>query len=224
MSSSATLDKPNISPPDVWPPDDDGGGGGGGGDGDGYGEPHESGPPISSSRMATIFILAMVTMFFAAWFSIYGILEQGSKEPWTLPNDSDVHLNLWMSTGFIVLSSITGVLSQRAAERGRLTPLRYWLFMTLGFGLVFCGTQGVLWRQLVDLGVTMNNGNFDASVYSLTALHVAHVVGGIVYLFLCFVRSITRHRLNALPQSVGNCMLYWHFVGAIWYVIFWWIA
>lgn len=223
MSSSATIDKPNVSPPDVWPPDDDGGGGGGGG-GDGFGEPHESGPPISSSRLATIFILAMVTMFFAAWFSLYEILRSGSSGGWRLPRVADVDLNLWISTGVILISSITGALAVRSAARGMLTPLRFWLFLTLCLGFGFCGTQAVLWRQLVDLGVTMGSDNFDASVYSLTALHVAHVIGGIVYLTLCFVRALTGHRLRGLPESLSNCMLYWHFVGVIWYLIFFWIS
>lgn len=217
MSSSVTIEKPRLDPPDVWPPDDGDGGGGGGGDGSP--EPHESGPPITSSRMATLFVLAMVTMFFAGWFSLAVILGAGDGG-WPPPDFPDVRGNLWTSTIVIALSSFTGVLAARSAIRGRLTPLRYWLFSTLCLGFAFCATQAMLWRHLVELGTHVNGGNFGALFYSLTGLHVAHVVGGIVFLTLCFARAMTHHRLRGLTESVRNCMLYWHFVGVIWYVIF----
>ena len=78
----------------------------------------------------------------------------------------------------------------------------------------------MLWRQLVVSGTLPRSSNYAASFYSLTGLHVAHVIGGIVYLTICLMRSWTGTDRGRLRESVGNCMLYWHFVGCVWYVIF----
>ncbi len=220
VTSSAILEDPKASdPPDVWPPDDDSGGGGGGG-GQGGPGPNNSGPPVSPMRLAVVIFCGSVVMLFSGILSALVILRKESGV-WPPSGAPTLVRDLWVSTSIIVLSSLAGFWAMRAAkpEHRDQFVTRIGITWALGFG--FCISQVLVWRSLSEAGVVLeNSANFTALFFTITALHVAHVMGGMFFMGKCFVGGRAGLDFRDLKASCGNCMLYWHFVGVVWLILF----
>ncbi len=66
-------------------------------------------------------------------------------------------------------------------------------------------------------------GQFNAAssyLYFLTGLHVAHLLGGLLYLLVVFIASFStvRHERSILKIKLGS--IYWHFLGGLWIYLF----
>jgi cytochrome c oxidase subunit 3 len=95
-------------------------------------------------------------------------------------------------------------------------PLRLALIVTFLMGVAFVAVQGLEWRN--------KPFGFDASSYSaiyftMTGIHMAHVAVGLVILAALFVWSLAG-RLGGRHQHLMLGALYWHFVDAVWIVVF----
>ena len=215
MSSSAAFDIPKDSRTPI-PPDSIGGSGD---DGGGDWKQNNSGPPISMPRVGLLFVIAGAVMLFAAFITSYVVLRF-SAEAWPPPGSPALPSTLWWSTALIALSSVPAHLAVKAAKNGASRPLQGMIAATLILGLGFCVLQGAVWDGLVEAGLTLRSSQLGSNFYCLTILHVVHVVGGIAYLAVAF-RDALMHRFTSTDhERVANCMIYWHFVGILWYALF----
>ncbi len=219
-SSSAILDDPQIvDPPVAWPPSEGGGGGGGGGPQ----KPNDSGPPVSATRLAVVVFCGTVVMLFAGILSALVILR-GDSGAWPPADAPTLVRDLWISTCFILASSLVGFWSMGAKRPEQRTQLVKRVGLTWVLGLGFCLSQVFLWKSLVGAGVVLEGSpNFTALFYMITALHVLHVLGGMFFMGKCFLRGRAGADFQDFKASCGNCMLYWHFVGVVWYCLFWFL-
>ena len=219
MAPTAVLDKPEI--PNALPPiDDDGNWGGDGGRGDGPppSAPRE-GPPIDTGRIALYVVLAGIVMLFAGSLSGYLVQRFGSTQ-WPPPGYPVIPSTLWIGTVVIALSSLTGCLATRAVCRSDKRRTTLWLVATFLLGLGFCLAQALIWRDLWGKGLTAGSNNYAANFYMITVLHVGHVLAGIVFLAWCVV-SAWRGKYRANHRNgLDYALIYWHFVGGLWYVLF----
>jgi heme/copper-type cytochrome/quinol oxidase subunit 3 len=78
---------------------------------------------------------------------------------------------------------------------------------TVALGLAFVAVQLAGWVALWRSGVTPSSGRYGSLLYTFCALHALHVVVGLGGLVL------TR-------RGERNWRLFWHFVGAVWLVLF----
>ena len=80
--------------------------------------------------------------------------------------------------------------------------------------------QLFVWQQLVDLGYYANSNSANAFFYLLTAVHGAHLLGGLV----AWGRSVLRMRQASgvadVRLSVELCTTYWHYLLLIWLILF----
>lgn len=216
---SVILEDPKAAePPVVWPPDDDGGGSGG--DGFGGRRPNNSGPPVSATRLALVIFCGAVVMLFSGILSALVILREGTGA-WPPEGAPTLLRDLWISTAFIIASSLSGVWAMRASTPDRRSQLSSRVGLTWMLGLGFCMSQVLVWRSLVAAGIVLEgSANFTALFFLITALHVAHVLGGMYFLGRCFIQGRASVDFNDLRSACGNCLLYWHFVGVVWYILF----
>ena len=68
--------------------------------------------------------------------------------------------------------------------------------------------------------MTFRLNQYSANFYLLTILHVLHVLGGILYLSVALWRALRGRLTIDSHEILANALLYWHFVGGIWYVLF----
>ncbi len=159
-------------------------------------------------------------MLFAGILSALVILRREAGE-WP-PNEAPTLLrDLWTSTGIILASSIAGLWAMGAASPDKRQVLIRRIGITWLLGLGFCLSQVAVWSSLVEAGVILRHAdNFAALFYLITVLHVLHVLGGMYFLGRCYLQGRASADFRQLRASCANCLIYWHFVGLIWLVLF----
>ena len=115
-------------------------------------------------------------------------------------------------TSILLLSSLTAYRSEAAIARGDRAAFLRNLLATIALGLVFVAGVGFEWTiaefELSD--------PFGTAFFSMTGLHAAHVVSGIVMLAMVY-RLGARGRFSADSHwGVEGTIKYWHFVDVVW--------
>ncbi len=174
-------------------------------------------PPftVPAKKMAIwLFIIADAATF-AACLVAYGFIRNGTAA-WPRPFHSIVNV---VSMTFILLtSSLTMLLGVRAAKAGARKSAFMWTMVTAALGAIFAGLHIREWLGLIGEGMRMFSNPwgtpiFGASFFSITGLHLTHVVGGVIAL-LAVGFKYKSGRYNAGDIEVAG--LYWHFVDLVW--------
>ena len=173
---------------------------------------------VPARKMAIwLFIIADAATF-AACLVAYGFLRNGNPS-WPTPfKFSPTVINAMVMTFVLITSSLTMLLGVRAAKAGdRAAAFRFTL-ITAAAGILFALLHLREWMAMIHEGVTLfhnpwGTGLFGASFFSITGLHLTHVVGGVVALLVVGARYKSG-RLNADHLEVAG--LYWHFVDLVW--------
>jgi heme/copper-type cytochrome/quinol oxidase subunit 3 len=165
-----------------------------------------------------IFLLSLSVLFLA---SIVGVLVVRLRaDEWRPAGAPSYPATLWLSTFLLLLSSVTAHRGLQAVRADRQRALRQSLAATLALGVAFLMLQGVNWVQLVLSGVTARSGLFAFSFYLLTALHALHVIAGLVPLSIVFGRARRGFYHAESLAGVRYVAMYWHFLDAVWIVLF----
>jgi cytochrome c oxidase subunit III len=121
---------------------------------------------------------------------------------------------LLSSSGFIMLA-------ERAIEHGRMAAFRLWWMITILLGAIFLADTGMEWYKLiVHDHLTIHTNLFGTTFYSLVGLHASHVVVGLLMMLVVAMFSLTGHLRAEHAERVKVLALYWHFVDAVWAVVF----
>jgi cytochrome c oxidase subunit 3 len=172
----------------------------------------------STGQFGVIVFLASDVMLFAPFFAAYFLLR-ADNQPWPPPGvELDVPRAL-VATLVLLSSSFTMVASDRAGVRpGGAAPMRRWLLVTIGLGLVFLVNQILEYRSL-DFGADSNP--YGSAYVLLTGLHALHVTAGLGAMSMLFVRSVrSRGGHEAIESWAGGVSLFWHLVDLIWLFVF----
>lgn len=125
---------------------------------------------------------------------------------------------LWLSTAVLVTGSVLLQRASAAARVGRPDRARALLWAGGACALAFLGVQLWAWQVLQAMRV-MPAGNPSASFfYLLTAMHGLHVVGGLVG-WMVTVNGVSRVAAAGVWR-IALCARYWHFLLAVWLVLF----
>ena len=121
----------------------------------------------------------------------------------------------------LLSSSNTIHFATRLLERGAKTGfLALWLLtITLG-GLFLFGTAHEWHNLIYNHGLTISTNLFGTTYYSLVGLHAFHVTGGLLALSLVFLLGLGGKVPAYQSDRVEVLSLYWHFVDAVWVVVF----
>ena len=118
-------------------------------------------------------------------------------------------------------SSFTIWLAERNLERGKIGFFGAWWALTLILGAIFLVGTGFEWHTLIyERGLTISTNLFGTTFYSLVGLHATHVIFGLIGLGTVLVFTLTGHVRVEHSERIQVLALYWHFVDAIWVVVF----
>jgi len=170
---------------------------------------------IPTKKLAMWLFIIADTMTFAACLVAYGFLRNGSAE-WPRPFHNIA--NVAIMTFILLTSSLTMLVGLRSARAGNRAAAFRWTMITAALGIVFALLHIREWLGLMEQGMTMfknpwGTSLFGASFFSITGLHLTHVVSGVVALLVVGVRYHTGH-YNA--DDIEILGLYWHFVDLVW--------
>jgi cytochrome c oxidase subunit 3/cytochrome o ubiquinol oxidase subunit 3 len=126
-----------------------------------------------------------------------------------------------LGTICLLSSSVFVALGSRALSRGDVRGCGRWLAVTVVLGAIFLsGTArewyGLIYRQHLTIGTNL----FGTTFYPLVGLHASHVIFGLVMLGLCCVFAWSGALRPAHGERVEMVSWYWHFVDAVWIVVF----
>jgi cytochrome c oxidase subunit 3 len=121
----------------------------------------------------------------------------------------------------LLSSSLTIHLAAKSLERDytRLF-LGLWL-LTIGLGGAFLYGTAQEWHRLIfEHGLTISTNLFGTTYYSLVGLHAFHVTAGLIMLLAVAIFGFAGHLGVSQSGRVAVLSMYWHFVDAVWVVVF----
>ena len=126
-----------------------------------------------------------------------------------------------LATIFLLSSSVTIVLAERAFNRDRVGLFKLFWFATIVLAGLFLTMTAVEWRKLIyHDGLTISTNLFGTTFYTLVGLHASHVIVGMCLLLLVFVFSLRGFVTIMHRERLQMISWYWHFVDAVWVVVF----
>jgi len=157
---------------------------------------------------------AVFTIFVAAYLYYVGKSLRGPTPREVLHLPVLISILLWSS-------SVTIHLAVRALRAARLRSFTGWWLATVALGALFLAGTGLEWHRLIYReGLTIRTNLFGTTYYALVGLHASHVIVGLVMLTTVLVLALRGH---VKPEHAGRTevlSLYWHFVDAVWVVVF----
>ena len=157
---------------------------------------------------------AIFTIFVVAYLFYLGKSLSG-------PTPRDVLEVPMFYTVCLLSSSVTIHLAAKRLERdGRLTFLILWLLTIMLGGLFMYGTAQEWHRLIYEHGLTISTNLFGTTYYSLVGLHAFHVTVGLVMLAIVLLAGVAGRVGISQSGRVAVLSLYWHFVDAVWVVVF----
>ncbi len=130
-------------------------------------------------------------------------------------------LPFWLPLGSTLVLGLSSAALQLGQARLRsgldaLPPIAASLLL----GVLFLGLQCALWTSVYRAGLAPSLGAYPSVFWGLTGFHALHVLVGLPPLALVAWRTALGecNAANHLPLRIWA--MYWHFVAAVWLVIF----
>lgn len=171
--------------------------------------------PLPKAKLGLWVFLGVVTILFAALLSAY-VVRMGLEDWVSLPKP----WMLWANTAALALSSVAFQAAFVAARNDRPAAIGPRLWAGGALGALFVLGQLWVWQQLVGWGYFAAGNPANTFFYLITALHGAHLLGGLVAWANTLVKARRGASLERLRLSIEVCAIYWHFLLAAWLVLF----
>jgi cytochrome c oxidase subunit 3 len=169
-----------------------------------------------------LFLVSEIMLFFGffwAFFhsSICPAIELGSKWP---PFALDVifagYYPLY-NTILLIVSGFAVTWVHQAMAIGSFREAIDGFCVTIGLGLFFIILQ---LTEYYEASFVISDGIYASTFYLLTGLHGFHVMVGVVFLSVCFIRLLLNHFLTNHYLGLVFAIWYWHFVDLVWILLF----
>ena len=168
-----------------------------------------------------IFIVSDACTFGAFLFA-YGYMRIGAPV-WGTPFGVSSVVNGVVMTAVLLSSSLTMLAAVRASQADQKATVNKWLGATMLLGTIFALLHLREWLKLIGEGwrlfanPTGGPAQFGATFFSVTGLHLTHVVTGVIALGFV-LRGYNQGRYD--QSHVETAGLYWHFVDLVWMFVF----
>jgi cytochrome c oxidase subunit III len=121
----------------------------------------------------------------------------------------------------LLSSSLTIHFAAKSLARDRVGAFLGLWVLTIVLGSTFMYGTGQEWHRLIyEHGLTISTNLFGTTYYSLVGLHAFHVTAGLVMLCLVAIFAVAGRVRVEQSRRVEVLSMYWHFVDAVWVVVF----
>ncbi len=175
-------------------------------------------PMPSKGRVGMFCLLAAESTIFAIFVVAY-LFYLGKSLSGPTPKEV-LELPI-LNTICLLGSSGTITFALRALARGARGAFTFWWAVTIGLGSYFLVGTWLEWKHLIfDKGFSIQTNLFGTTFYSLVGLHAFHVVIGLLMLIIVLLLALAGAVRKEHHWRADILALYWHFVDAIWIVVF----
>jgi cytochrome c oxidase subunit 3 len=115
-------------------------------------------------------------------------------------------------TSVLLASSLTAYRAETAFEHGNVAHGRAMLLATIIMGALFAVGVGFEW----SIAHWVPSDPFGTAFFSMTGMHAMHVVSGVLFLTVIYLRAGRGHFPVGNTWPVTAMVMYWHFVDVVW--------
>ena len=159
--------------------------------------------------------LISVVMIFISLTSAY--IVKKAEGDWLLV---DFPAMFKITSVLIVISSITMHMAYIFSKRNNLPAVKMSLTATALLAFAFSAGQFLGWKELVKSDIYFVGNAAGSFIYVFTGLHLAHLLGGIIFLFIVLKRTFQFQVHSKNMLSIELCTTYWHFLGGLWLYLY----
>ncbi len=176
-------------------------------------------PRPSAAKVAVLSFVASETAFFALLIVAY-VFYTASSDRGPSPGTSLDRLHTGAFTLALIGSSFTLWRAEANHDARRKRRSVGWLAATIGLGLAFLVGQASEYERLLRSGIRVQTNLFATTFFTLTGFHGLHVLGGLLALVVVLVLALRGELKGRMAQALPSVGYYWHFVDAVWLVVF----
>ena len=174
---------------------------------------------LYNAKLGIWLFLASEVMLFGALFSAYIMLRMGAPV-W---DNSILNIPLaTLNTAVLITSSMTMVMSWVSLKLKDLNKYKLYMGLTLLCSFGFLTIKYFEYSAKLSHGFTPAHDTFLAIYYTMTGLHVIHIIGGMLVNGYLWMPGSKMWESN--PERFTNRIevagLYWHFVDLVWIFLF----
>ncbi|SRR5579875_796620 len=182
-------------------------------------------PPVAEKwelpargRVGIAALILTETAFFSIFVIAYIFYIGKSLTP---PYPRDVLTPPVVNTICLLSSSLTVMFAVRALRKGNTFVFAVYWLTTIALGLEFLIGTAVEWHRLIYHDhFTISTNLFGTTFYSLVGLHALHVTAGLLMLIIVMLLTVGGHVNSRYAEHTEILSWYWHFVDAVWVVVF----
>ena len=172
-----------------------------------------------AKKMMLWFGIISLIMSFAGWTSAFVV--SSTREDWL--QDFQLPNAFIISTVFVLISSVTFLLAQKALKNNQRQLTTIWLFVTLALGIAFIANQFNGFNQIIAMGYNFTGPTSNVTmsyIYLIAMVHIVHVIAGLICI-LVVIYNHFKQKYNA-DQMLGFelAATFWHFIDVLWLYLF----
>jgi heme/copper-type cytochrome/quinol oxidase subunit 3 len=175
---------------------------------------------IENNKLGMLVFIMSESVFFAALIMAYAFYRTFPGQTGPSPDSSLDPL----FTGFFSLALFSSSFSVwqagRNLKQGKIKGMAAWIVVTMVLGFIFLVGQGIEWARMVLEGTVVRSNLFTSTFFTLTGFHGAHVLIGLVILGVVLALTLAGEFKGPEEAGVDAASIYWHFVDAVWVVIY----
>lgn len=158
-------------------------------------------------------------VLFATLFAGYAVLHTATAGGPTAAELFDIRVVV-ASTLILLTSSFTCGVALWASTENRMRTLWAALGLTALLGAGFLTLEWHEFANLIQEGASWQTSAFLSSFFTLVGTHGAHVLAGLVWLFVIALHLLLRGLTPKTKTALICFSLFWHFLDLIWIGIF----
>jgi len=188
----------------------------------------DAGQQYASASLGMWVFIVQEILFFGGLLAAYAVYRVQYPQAFAEGSHKlDVTLGA-LTTGVLLVSSLTMALAVHAAQTGRRRLLIVMLILTMLLGLTFLGVKGVEYHAKFEHHLVPgphfsfegpHAGQvqlFFSLYFGLTGLHALHMIVGVGLLTWLLVGAVRGRFSTDYYNPVEISGLYWHFVDIVW--------
>jgi cytochrome c oxidase subunit I len=171
----------------------------------------------NKSRACMALFLGSESIFFITLIAAFIYFHRAAHGPTAHETLDPISTGLYSI--FLFASSFTAWRAGVGADRNQLGKTKFWLLGTIALGTAFLLFQAHEFVTLIGKKVTLGGNVFGSTFFTLTGFHGLHVAAGVIMLAVIYGLLVAK-KLPQPKPSMATVSIYWHFVDAVWVVIF----
>ena len=171
---------------------------------------------ISKAKLGVRTVMTVSTVLFSLFIVAYSdrmLIHdwRSMPEPWLL----------WVNTAVLIINSYFFHKTKIAADQNNAIKIKNGLYIVGFLAYSFLIGQIIVWYQLMNLGYFATSNVANAFFYLFTALHGLHLLGGLYFWGRTTSKFLKKNsKAEDVKHSIELCAIYWHFLLAVWAVLF----